>query len=302
MFNPLVSVIIPNYCHAKYLDQRIQSVINQTYQNFEVIILDDASPDNGASISVIEKYRTNPHVSHIVYNEKNSGSTFKQWNKGFELAQGDLIWIAESDDYCEMSFLETLVPLFKKNNKLTMAYSGTMFVNSEGIPYDIMPKDIIPQNIWNGKEFIHEYMLTENWVWNASAVIFKRNAALKVDKEYQNFKSAGDYLFWLLIIEQGYIAHIPIQINFFRKHCNEVTNRMKKAGIMHLELHRIFEILKSKGYIGFFDRISIAIHYIDDIWSTSFNNSDIAYTLVKQWNCHRLLNKYTIKIIKHFMK
>jgi glycosyltransferase involved in cell wall biosynthesis len=78
MNKPLVSVIIPNYCHSQFLVQRIESVLNQTYQNFEVIILDDCSPDAGASKAVIEKYRGNPHVSHIVYNEENSGSTFKQ--------------------------------------------------------------------------------------------------------------------------------------------------------------------------------------------------------------------------------
>ena len=104
MRSPLVSVIIPNYNHAVYLDERIKSVLNQTYQNFELIILDDCSPDNGASMAIIEKYRNNPHISHIVYNDVNSGSTFKQWHKGLELAKGDLIWIAESDDNCEKSF------------------------------------------------------------------------------------------------------------------------------------------------------------------------------------------------------
>lgn len=79
--NPLVSVLIPNYNHSIFLEERIQSVLNQKYQNFEVIILDDCSTDN--SKNVIDKYKHNPKISHIIYNEINSGSTFKQWNKGF---------------------------------------------------------------------------------------------------------------------------------------------------------------------------------------------------------------------------
>ena len=94
---PLVTVIIPNYNHAKYLRQRIDTVLNQTYTSFEVIILDDCSTDN--SKDIILSYKDNPHISNIVLNSENSGSTFKQWNKGFELAKGDYIWIAESDDY-----------------------------------------------------------------------------------------------------------------------------------------------------------------------------------------------------------
>ena len=88
MSNPLVSVIIPNYNHARYLDERIQSVLNQTYQNFEVIILDDKSTDN--SVEVINQYKDDLHVSCIIVNEENSGSTFKQWHKGFELAKGEI--------------------------------------------------------------------------------------------------------------------------------------------------------------------------------------------------------------------
>lgn len=112
MENPKVSVIIPNFNHEKYLDERIQSVLNQTYTDFEVIILDDVSKDN--SKEVIEKYRSNPHVSNIVYNTENSGSTFKQWAKGFNLAKGGLIWIAESDDSCSPKLLEKLVNEFEK--------------------------------------------------------------------------------------------------------------------------------------------------------------------------------------------
>lgn len=91
--HPLVSIIIPNYNHAKYLDERIESCINQTFQDFEIIILDDCSPDN--SKEVIEKYRNHPKVTNIIYNTTNSGSTFIQWNKGFEPAKGKYIWIGE---------------------------------------------------------------------------------------------------------------------------------------------------------------------------------------------------------------
>lgn len=75
-----VSVIVPNYNHALFLEQRIESILNQTFQDFEVIILDDCSTDN--SKKIIEKYRTHPKVSKIIYNDVNSGNTFKQWNTG----------------------------------------------------------------------------------------------------------------------------------------------------------------------------------------------------------------------------
>ena len=76
MRRPLVSVIVPNYNYARFLPKRLETILNQTYTNFEVIILDDCSSDN--SKEIIEYYRKNPHTSQIVYNTHNSGSPFKQ--------------------------------------------------------------------------------------------------------------------------------------------------------------------------------------------------------------------------------
>ena len=75
-----VSVIVPNYNYARYLPMRIESILNQTFTDFELILLDDASTDE--SVSVLEKYRNNKHVSHIVVNEQNTGSPVQQWMKG----------------------------------------------------------------------------------------------------------------------------------------------------------------------------------------------------------------------------
>src|ERR1700752_3159230 len=77
---PKVSVIIPNYNHATFLIERIDSILCQTFQDFELIILDDCSNDN--SRSIIEKYHGHEKISHIIYNPTNSGSPFMQWQKG----------------------------------------------------------------------------------------------------------------------------------------------------------------------------------------------------------------------------
>lgn len=122
-----VSVIIPNYCHARFLNQRIDSVLNQTYRDYEVIILDDCSTDN--SREIIESYRNHPKISHIVYNEKNSGSTFIQWEKGFELARGEYIWIAESDDVARSTFLEECMNAFSSYSDVSIVFSDCLFVD-----------------------------------------------------------------------------------------------------------------------------------------------------------------------------
>ena len=75
----IVSIIVPNYNHAPFLNQRLDSIFNQTFQDFEVILLDDASTDN--SLSILEDYKEKfkSKVSHLIVNEKNSGSPFKQF-------------------------------------------------------------------------------------------------------------------------------------------------------------------------------------------------------------------------------
>ena len=127
--HPLVSVIIPNYNYAHFIPQRIGTVLGQTYRDIELIILDDASTDN--SREAIEKYRGEDRVKHIVFNTSNSGSTFKQWEKGFQLAQGEYIWIAECDDYSDPSFLEQLMKVLEKDPDIKIAFSNSDWVTPE---------------------------------------------------------------------------------------------------------------------------------------------------------------------------
>ena len=109
---PKVTVILPNYNHGRYLTRRIESILNQTYRDFVLLIMDDASTDN--SREIIERYTGDSRVKTI-YNSKNSGSPYLQWKLGLSHAQTDYVWIAESDDSAELTLLETLVDRLDRN-------------------------------------------------------------------------------------------------------------------------------------------------------------------------------------------
>lgn len=244
----LVSVIIPNYCHAKFLDKRIQSVLNQTYQNFEVIILDDASPDNGASKTVIEKFRGNSHVSHIIYNEQNSGSTFKQWDKGFSLAKGEYIWIAESDDLCKPTFLNDLIKPLSRNSQASVAFCRTIAFNDNIIYGPIGPKNI-ENGLMKGTAFIHDHMRSGCGIVNASSAVFRKSAIVNIRDDYKKYKGSGDRLFWIYIAEQGNVIFIEKPLNLFRTHPNNSTKKNGASGINQREDKLILDYLLNKQYI-----------------------------------------------------
>lgn len=277
-----VSVIVPNYSHAKFLDQRIQSILNQTYQNFELIILDDCSPDNGASKTVIEKYRDNPHVSHIVYNETNSGSTFIQWDKGINLAKGNLIWIAESDDFCELTLLKELVNQIEESPSCSLAYTLSQNVDEYG---NIIGKlhPIHSNKIVKGSDFIKRYMSIGNPVYNASSALFRRDVALSINPLYKEYKGGGDRLFWIEIAEKGHVAIVNKPLNYCRQHLNKVTPQKMIDGTNIREAHRTYEYILSHFHFSSLRRTIIRGHYIFLIKKTQIMSETIRNELYVLW-------------------
>jgi glycosyltransferase involved in cell wall biosynthesis len=222
-----VSVVIPNYNHSAFLKQRIGSVLSQTYSQFEVIILDDCSKDN--SRDIIEQFRSSDKVSHIVYNTQNSGSTFYQWKRGIQLATGDLIWIAESDDYCEPYFLEKMVSFFE-DKKVVLAYARSTDVDEKNTflqvsysQYDWCNYSFIKE----GKDEISEHLFLNNTIPNASAVIFRKDC---FKEAYLNpsYKLCGDWLFYVNMLQEGRIAYLSEPLNFHRFHKQNVRSREVK--------------------------------------------------------------------------
>ena len=258
----MVSVLIPNFNHAAFLQQRIDSVLSQTYDNIEFILLDDASTDE--SRSIMEQYRTHPRLGHIVYNEQNTGSPFKQWAKGLELAKGKYIWIAESDDFASPFFLESLVSRLQEDEKNVLAFCGSEMIDAIGDPltmnWDKYGRQEGELREYTGKDFIRRRMKWKNSVYNASAVVFRRDAltaptvpiALSPIDNIQAFRYCGDWLFWVNICIQGNVVEVCKQMNYFRQHDNKVSPNAERQGLYFTEgvqvMRHIADILQLNGY------------------------------------------------------
>ncbi|ACB51713.1 probable glycosyl transferase, family 2 [Crocosphaera subtropica ATCC 51142] len=221
---PKVTIIIPSYNHAKFLEQRLDSILNQTYQDFEIIFLDDASSDN--TKEVFSKYANHPKIKKAIFNSQNSGSPFKQWNRGVKEAKGEYIWIAESDDCADEKFLETLVPLLEDAPKIGIAYCQSLQINEEGkitANYSDYTQKIA-NNRWNndftnsGINEVANYLIIQNTIPNASAVLMRKKAYIEAGMAPENMRLSGDWYCYLKILKNYDIAFCHQSLNYYRYH------------------------------------------------------------------------------------
>lgn len=226
-WNPLVSIIVPCFNHAEFLRERLDSIINQTYQNIEVILLDDGSTDGSKEI-LTDFHRRHSDKTRLIINEANTGAPFSQWSKGIDESHGELIWIAESDDYCELNFLESLVPCFQ-NRGVMIGIGRSSFISYDGKQEVWSLEQYLPSlgsRFWTmpftetTQRLVSRIWCNHNIIPNASGCIFRRPANKSIRKEtwWQSLKVCGDWLFYLDLARGGMVAYTPLAINYYRQH------------------------------------------------------------------------------------
>lgn len=220
-----VTVIVPCFNHEKYIKERLESILNQSYPIYEIIFLDDKSSDN--SVKVAKEVISRTTIPYkIIVNEKNSGSPFKQWKKGIELAKGDIIWIAEGDDSCSNNFLSTLTPYFD-DKFVNIAYAKTEMMNEKSAislgVFDEYLNDAYPDKfsknyIKTGNEEINDQLGALNTLINASGLLIRKSSFGKNLDAAQRYKMCGDWLIYIECLKNGKIAYDINATNYFRRH------------------------------------------------------------------------------------
>jgi len=230
---PRVSVVVPNYNYARFLGQRMDTILEQTFNDLEIILLDDASTDD--SSEVIQRYAEDPRI-RIQINRENSGSPFAQWNRGVEMARGDFLWIAEADDFAEPDFLENLVPKLDSDERLGLVYCGSRIVDEGG---DTLA-DGFPflERLWPGRwkrsfrnygrDEVARYLVHRCTIPNASAVLFRRRAFLDAGMADPELRLCGDWMTYVRVLSQWDVAFVSRNLNAMR--CHEATVRSVLSG------------------------------------------------------------------------
>lgn len=227
-----VVAVIPNYNYARYLNERIDSILFQTYPVREIIILDDCSTDD--SIDVIEekiKYNNSGIKITLIKNEENSGSVFAQWQKAFEVAKSEYVWIAEADDSSDARFLERVMKPFEDKD-VVISYCESLTMNE----YNVLLMgdlrvwiDIFECGKWNtdyirdGKEEVAETMCINNTIANVSSAVIKSGDYHDILEGAKEYKLAGDWFFYMNILKLGKIAYCRDSLNYHRMQMQGLT-------------------------------------------------------------------------------
>ena len=224
---PLISIITPLYNSEKYIGETIESVLNQTYKNWEMLIVDDCSKDDG--VKVANEYVMRDKRIKLFENEKNEGVSLTR-NKAIELANGKYIAFLDSDDLWKKEKLEKQISFMEENN-IEVSYTGYEKMNEDG---SLRGEIKVPEKL-DYKE------LLKNCLINCVSGIYKK-------EKFKIFRfkktKAEDYIFWLEILKQiGYAYGIQESLAYYRVSNNSRSSNKLDIVRFHWKIYRKYEEL-----------------------------------------------------------
>lgn len=201
--NELVSIVVPVYNAEAFLDETIKTVLNQTYTDWELLLINDCSKDN--SKKVAEKYLSDK-IKWIDM-DKNSGAALSR-NKGIELSKGNYVCFLDADDLWEKEKLEKQINFMRENN-CAFSFTGYEFADSKGVPNG--KKVCVPKTI------TYKQALKNTTIWT-STVMLDVNKLSKEDIYMPNVRRGQDTATWWKILKKIDFAHgLNEVLSFYRR-------------------------------------------------------------------------------------
>lgn len=266
---PLVSIITPTYNHERFIEYCIKSVISQTYSNWEMLIIDDASSDR--TIEIIKQYVKNDIRIKYLKHKENYGiyKLSESYNEALNISRGKFIAILEGDDCWPRDKLEKQLPLFNED-EVVLTWGRGAYISTEGKLIGLMPfPKINPKSkcIYQNKPIgiALKKLLLENFIVPTASIIIKKNTILSIGgfKQPLNIYFV-DYPTWLELSLKGEFRFLNYVLGYWRRHSSQVSNLLiDKQLIDHANLSMMFLKNLSKCRVNFYynENIIMANNY-----------------------------------------
>lgn len=241
----LISVVITSYNYEKYLPDTINSVISQTYSDWEMIVVDDASTDD--SVDIIKEFTKKDSRIKLIQNETNLGLT-ETLKKGVKAASGKWVAILESDDILRENYLEKKAEIANKYPDIGMIFNDVELFGDEGRINDVRKKFTGTAQYLKGKSYprkIFNDLIYFNRVLTLSTVFANREKLLQCDWETPSDRILD---WWLLLhFTRKYDCfYIPEKLTKWRIHYSSYINKKQKIFAIPVNLLALIDIIKKE--------------------------------------------------------
>ena len=212
MIDKKVSIVLPVYNGADYIADSINSIINQTYQNWELIVVNDCSTDN--TLEICSKLSEKDSRIRVISNEKNLKLP-NTLNAGFDVATGDYYTWTSDDNIYKPNAIETLVSTLNQNKDAVMVYADYTSIDADG--------NVLHEEKLQDPQFI----VTGNGC--GACFLYTAEVAKKVGRYDANLFLAEDYDYWIRIYRCGRMIHITDNLYLYRLHSGSLTETKKES-------------------------------------------------------------------------
>jgi glycosyltransferase involved in cell wall biosynthesis len=304
----IVTIILPNFNHSNFLQKRLDSISNQTFKDWEMIIIDDCSTDN--SVSILKNFQKSfpKKVTSFIINDQNSGSGYQSWMKGIQLCKTKYVWIAETDDYAANNFLEMHINLLEKYPNAALAFCNSQYIDESGNflytskkrTKELIGSDSIFSEI--DCNILLNKMPMDTYITNASSVVF-RNLKASIPRTIFNFKQCSDIFLWTFLIKNKSIIFNSELLNYFRQHQNSTTTINYNLNLKNIYLEKF-------KYIKYFKKEekfkSLIISYIEKfvihnkrewISNSIFKEIHLPFSLKLYFYCNLIIKIFKKNVI-----
>jgi hypothetical protein len=217
--SPTVAVFIPTYNSAPFLGKAIESVLGQTFSDYELLILDDASTDQTSK--VVEPYLSHSQVTYL-RNETNLGMA-ANWNKGISLSRGKYVAKLDADDFYHPDFLQGIVSLLEKNPSVGLAFCGVHWIIPNGansfLPYT---------SSWVTSGPVFQANLLRRFVTHSATICVRRECYERLGGFIEKMRIHADWEMWTRITAHYDIAYVDKILASMVRHPNSCTSQSKK--------------------------------------------------------------------------